>query len=53
MNSDNKQVDEATYIKNTKAMLKMQEIADRLALTTPELVKFISPDSILKPTKMQ
>ncbi|KAM3132411.1 hypothetical protein pb186bvf_015511 [Paramecium bursaria] len=48
-----KQVDEQTYIKNTKSMQKMQEIADRITTTTPDITKFISPDAILKPTKLQ
>ncbi|CAD8056055.1 unnamed protein product [Paramecium sonneborni] len=45
--------DDQQYIKNTKSMQKMQEIADRLASTTPDLTKFINPEAILKPTKMQ
>ncbi|CAD8059050.1 unnamed protein product [Paramecium sonneborni] len=45
--------DDQQYIKNTKSMQKMQEIADRLASTTPDLTKFINSEAILKPTKMQ
>ncbi|CAD8136847.1 unnamed protein product [Paramecium octaurelia] len=45
--------DDQQYIKNTKSMLKMQEITDKLASTTPDLTKFINPEAILKPTKMQ
>ncbi|CAD8144113.1 unnamed protein product [Paramecium pentaurelia] len=45
--------DDQQFIKNTKSMQKMQEIADRLASTTPDLTKFINPEAILKPTKMQ
>ena len=36
-------------MKGKNELAKMQEIADKLALTTPELSKFINPDSVLKP----
>lgn len=36
---DNNHVDEATYIRSTQAMQKMQEITDRLAVNTPDLNK--------------
>ncbi|CAK88388.1 unnamed protein product (macronuclear) [Paramecium tetraurelia] len=45
--------DDQQYIKNTKSQLKMQGITDNLASTTPDLTKFINPEALLKPTKMQ
>ena len=36
---DGNVVDEVTYTRTTHAMQKMQEITDRLAITTPDLNK--------------
>ncbi|KAL4451123.1 hypothetical protein ABPG74_021445 [Tetrahymena malaccensis] len=49
---EGREVDEATYIKSSDAMQRMQRIADRLISVTPEISKFLPSDSILRTNKI-
>ncbi|KRX09478.1 hypothetical protein PPERSA_00757 [Pseudocohnilembus persalinus] len=44
-------VDQTKYIKTSGAMQKMQSIMERLVENTPDIQKYISPDSVLKPSR--
>ncbi|EAR92965.2 hypothetical protein TTHERM_00295780 (macronuclear) [Tetrahymena thermophila SB210] len=49
---EGREVDEATYIKSSDAMQRMQRIADRLISVTPEISKFLPQDSVLRTNKI-
>lgn len=44
-------VDQQTYLQTTPAMRKMQDMANKLTNNTPELGKYLSNESSLKPGK--